>query len=224
MLAINFLDPRRLLGVNKMFRCEREDCKNLYLARTKHNHIVKKRTMGDVVIKIWVGDTRKIWYGGKNTIDAYVMETGEKDFRQYENSSKGSLIPRMNALMIYVNKLQKEERWYEAEGILENMKSEMDEKSAMSNWHLNEEIFEKRTLNLKKINLVEELEDLKREYLTKRKMLDAQRNDEEKRDLFEIVQSYDKSQYFVERLEEFKENINFNGWTIGNIRYWKMAI
>jgi hypothetical protein len=52
------------------------------------------------------------------------------------------------------------------------MENEMNEKSDRSNWHLNEGIFEKRTLNLKKLNLLEDLEDLKREYLLKTKMLD----------------------------------------------------
>jgi hypothetical protein len=68
-------------------------------------------------MKICVGDTRKIWYGGKNSIDAYLMEVGETNFIQYEYSSKGSLIPQMKARRIHVNKLQKEEKWHKAKEI-----------------------------------------------------------------------------------------------------------
>jgi hypothetical protein len=89
------------------------------------------------------------------------------------------------------------------------MEEELDTKIIIANWHIYEEIIKKRVQCLKKLGWNDDVEDLKKKWELKKKLLGNQKNGEAKKKFLNIILSYKNVQEFIEEIEEFQENCNF---------------
>jgi hypothetical protein len=80
------------------------------------------------VIKINIGGVWKVWYEKNRPIETCLVEDNGNIIRHYENSSRGNLIPRINALLKMTKKLTNDKKWGKAHEILEKMGEKMDKR------------------------------------------------------------------------------------------------
>jgi hypothetical protein len=160
-ISYKCLDVKMIFRRNVMYRCEKNDCKEIYLFGEKHKQSFKKRTAGEIVIKFQIDGIRRIWYENGKTIDTNIVEKEGNIIRRYEISSLGFLVSRMNALLNEVKRLVEGKKWKETETIFTGMEEEIYTRINIANWHISEKIIKKRLQCLKEFGWNDDVENLR---------------------------------------------------------------